>query len=131
IKLGPLPAKASEQFVRGVLGPNMPVEEVARLVARADGNPFYAEHIIHDARRGKQDPLPDSVLGTVEARLDAEGGEAKRALRAASVFGERFSKLGVAAPLGGEQRMSESASPLQAPRSRELIAPVRGPGPIA
>ncbi len=128
IKLGPLPQKASEQLVRGVLGPAMAAEEVSRLVERADGNPFYLEEIIRAAFAGKQDALPDSVLGTVEARLDAEGAEAKRALRAASIFGERFSRLGVASLLGGEARTSEIDVTLQALTARELIAPIQGPG---
>jgi tetratricopeptide (TPR) repeat protein len=130
VKLGPLPAKASEQLVRGVLGDQMSPEIVARLIERADGNPFYLEEIIRAVAAGKQDELPDSVLGTVEARLDAEGAEAKRVLRAASVFGERFSKLGVAALLGGEARTSELDGTLQMLAAHELISPVRTPGAI-
>lgn len=126
IKLGPLPAKASAELVRGVLGPAFAAEDVARIVERADGNPFYLEEIIRAAFAGKQDALPDSILGTVEARLDAEGAEAKRVLRAASVFGERFSRLGVVSLLGGEARISEIDGTLQALSSRELIAPSQG-----
>ena len=37
-----------------------------------------------DRRRAARESLPDSVLGMVQARLDAEGSEAKRVLRAAS-----------------------------------------------
>ncbi|MCC6555841.1 MAG: protein kinase, partial [Polyangiaceae bacterium] len=102
IKLGPLPPKACEKLVRGVLGEATPADLVAEVVERSDGNPFYLEELIRAVAAGKRDALPDSVLGTVEARLDAEGLEAKRVLRAASVFGDRFSKLGVAALLGGD-----------------------------
>ena len=48
--------------------------------------------LIRAVAAGRDDVFPDSVLGTVEARLDAEGSEAKRVLRAASVFGDRFSR---------------------------------------
>ncbi|EYF01502.1 serine/threonine-protein kinase [Chondromyces apiculatus] len=131
IKLGPLPARASEKLVRGVLGEQTAPEVVARLVDRADGNPFYLEELIRAVAAGKEDGLPDSVLGTVEARLDAEGTEAKRALRAASVFGDRFSKQGVAALLGGDNKNREVESVLQALAARELIASINTPGPVA
>ena len=71
------------------------------LVERADGNAFYLEELIRAAAAGRADALPDSVLAMVQARLDAEGADGKRVLRAASVFGERFSRAGVAALLGG------------------------------
>ncbi|AUX48651.1 protein kinase [Sorangium cellulosum] len=128
IKLGPLPAKASERMVRSALGEETPAETVVRVVERADGNPFYLEELIRAVADGKGDVLPDSVLGTVEARLDAEGHEAKRVLRAASVFGDRFSKLGVAALLGGATRVKETETWLDALAARELIAPASTPG---
>ncbi|WP_437675624.1 serine/threonine-protein kinase [Sorangium sp. So ce131] len=128
IKLGPLPAKASERMVRSALGEETPAETVSRVVERADGNPFYLEELIRAVADGKGDVLPDSVLGTVEARLDAEGHEAKRVLRAASVFGDRFSKLGVSALLGGATRVKETETWLDALAARELIAPASTPG---
>ncbi|WP_438017101.1 protein kinase [Sorangium sp. So ce315] len=128
IKLGPLPAKASERLVRSALGEDTPAETVARVVDRADGNPFYLEELIRAVADGKGDVLPDSVLGTVEARLDAEGHEAKRVLRAASIFGDRFSKLAVAALLGGASRVKETETWLDALAARELIAPTSTPG---
>ncbi|WP_437733880.1 serine/threonine-protein kinase [Sorangium sp. So ce1335] len=128
IKLGPLPAKASERLVRSALGEETPAETVARVVERADGNPFYLEELIRAVANGKGDVLPDSVLGTVEARLDAEGHEAKRVLRAASIFGDRFSKLAVAALLGGASRVKETETWLDALAARELIAPASTPG---
>ncbi|HTN83381.1 MAG TPA: serine/threonine-protein kinase PknK, partial [Sorangium sp.] len=128
IKLGPLPSKASERMVRSALGEETPAETVARVVDRADGNPFYLEELIRAVADGKGDVLPDSVLGTVEARLDAEGHEAKRVLRAASIFGDRFSKLAVAALLGGATRVKETETWLDALAARELIAPAQTPG---
>src|SRR5262249_37120765 len=126
IKLGPLSHKASEQLVRGALvgaGPDV----VAKIVERADGNPFYIEELIRAVAAGRGDVFPDSVLGTVEARLDATGAEAKRILRAASVFGARFSKRGVAALLGGERHMEEAAAWLEGLAARELITATRAP----
>src|SRR5262249_4095499 len=93
-----------------------------QIVARADGNAFYLEELIRATADGRADALPDSVIGMVQARLDVEGGEAKRVLRAASVFGERFSRAGVAALLGGEGQLMDVAHWLDHLAARELVA---------
>ena len=123
IKLGPLSKRAAEQLVNEALGAQATPEAVARIVERADGNPFYLEELVRAVAAGRVDAFPDSVLGTVEARLDAEGSEAKRVLRAASVFGERFSKGGLAALLGGERHADEAGEWLKTLASRELVGP--------
>jgi tetratricopeptide (TPR) repeat protein len=66
--------------------------------------------------------VPHAVLGMVEARLDAESPEAKRVLRAASVFGERFSLGGVIALLGGTP--AELGPLLEALVAHEIVTPV-------
>jgi eukaryotic-like serine/threonine-protein kinase len=123
IKLGPLSKRAAEQLVADALGPLARPEAVARIIERADGNPFYLEELIRAVAGGRDDLFPDSVLGTVEARLDAEGSEAKRVLRAASVFGDRFSTAGVAALLGGDRHAGEAGEWLKTLASRELVGP--------
>ncbi|WP_437640736.1 serine/threonine-protein kinase [Sorangium sp. So ce854] len=128
IKLGPLPRRASAELVRAALGAAVPEGVVTQLVERAGGNPFYLEELIRAVASGNGELLPDSVLGTVEARLDAEGNEGKRVLRAASIFGDRFSKRGVAALLGGEERLADVEAWLSALAERELVAPI---GPSA
>jgi eukaryotic-like serine/threonine-protein kinase len=59
------------------------------------------EERVRAAAAGRADTLPDSVLAMVQARLDVEGADGKRVLRAAAIFGERFSRAGLAALLGG------------------------------
>jgi len=95
-------------------------------VARADGNAFYLEELIRATAAGRHEALPDSVIGMVQARLDAEGQQARRVLRAASVFGERFSQGGVAALLGGEGEVAHVGEWLELLSTRELVA--RAPG---
>ncbi len=41
-------------------------------IDRGGGNPFYLEELVRAVAAGRDDVFPDSVLGTVEARLDAE-----------------------------------------------------------
>jgi len=120
INLGPLSKRASEKLVRGALG-DVPDAVVAEIVARADGNAFYLEELIRARADGRADSLPDSVLGMVQARLDVEGSEAKRVLRAAAVFGERFSRSGVAALLGGETELGDVSDAFDRLAARELV----------
>ena len=75
---------------------------VEQIIDRADGNAFCLEELIRAAADGRSDSLPDSVIGMVQSRLDAEDPDARRVLRAASLFGERFSRAGVTFLLGGE-----------------------------
>ncbi len=121
IRLGPLSKRASEKLVREALGD---VSDVAvdAIVERADGNAFYLEELIRANAAGRAQSLPDSVLGMVQARLDAEGGEAKRVLRAATVFGERFSRGGVAALLGGETQLGDVSDAIERLAARELVS---------
>jgi eukaryotic-like serine/threonine-protein kinase len=127
IRLGPLSKRASEKLVREALG-DVADDVVQAIVARADGNAFYLEELIRAKAAGRTDGLPDSVLGMVQARLDAEGSEAKRVLRAAAVFGERFSRSGVAALLGGPTALGTVSDAIERLSAHELVARVATPG---
>jgi tetratricopeptide (TPR) repeat protein len=99
LRLGGLPPDASAELVRAVLGGVAPAT-AARLVEQADGHPLYLEELIRAAAHGAGDALPETVLAMVETRLERLAPEARRALRAASVFGEVFWAGGLAALLG-------------------------------
>jgi serine/threonine protein kinase/tetratricopeptide (TPR) repeat protein len=122
IELGPLSKKAAEKLVREALGKDAPAATVAAIVTRADGNPFYLEELVRAARAGRTDGLPDSILGMVQARLDAEADQAKRVLRAASIFGERFSRNGLASLLGGEAELPQLVEWIDRLADRELVS---------
>jgi tetratricopeptide (TPR) repeat protein len=128
IKLGPLARKAADKLVRDALGSCVSDAVVTRVLDRAEGNPFYLEELVRAVAAGRTETLPDSVLGTVEARLDAEGSEAKRILRAASVFGDRFSRAAVAFLLGGGVQEHDVASWLATLAAHELVTPTGAPG---
>ncbi|HEU4734219.1 MAG TPA: AAA family ATPase, partial [Kofleriaceae bacterium] len=101
IRLKELGRKAGERLVRQVLGDSVGPETIERLVKQADGNAFYLEELIRAAAEGKDGALPDTVLAMVETRLGRLAVEARRVLRAASVFGEVCWEGGVAVLLGG------------------------------
>ena len=119
IQLPPLSRRASERLVREALGPSVADQTVAQIVERGDGNPFFLEELVRAAHAGRSGEVPEPILGIVQARLEAEGPEGRRVLRAAAVFGETFSRDGVAALLGGERATVGEA--LERLCERELI----------
>jgi tetratricopeptide (TPR) repeat protein len=121
IRLTELPARASERLVREVLGPLATAETVAQIVERADGHAFYLEELIRAVAEGRGAALPETVLAMVSARLEGLEGEARRVLRAASVFGEVFWKGGVVTLLGGGFRSSQAESWLATLVEREVL----------
>ncbi len=103
IQLPPLSRRASERLVRDALGSSVADDVVSQILLRGDGNPFFLEELVRAAHAGRSGEVPEPVLGMVQARLEAEGPDGRRVLRAAAVFGETFSRDGVAALLGGER----------------------------
>ena len=63
-----------------------------RVAAHAEGNPFFLEQLARHVVEEGAPPaaLPPSVRALLAARLDALGGEAKRALQDAAVVGRTF-----------------------------------------
>jgi serine/threonine protein kinase/tetratricopeptide (TPR) repeat protein len=100
MSLAPLSARAAAFLVRDALGDRVDDETIDRIVRRAGGNAFFLEELIRGVAESGSGEVPETVLGMVQARLDALGPEAKRILRAASVFGEVFWRGGVEALLG-------------------------------
>jgi predicted ATPase len=107
INLGPLSLRSSQRMVEHVAGP-MPEASARWIVDRAQGSPFFLQELLRvvaeGGKVGDDSNLPDTVLGMVQARLDAFGAEAKLVLRAGSVFGEFFRACGVKALLDDERR---------------------------
>jgi tetratricopeptide (TPR) repeat protein len=117
LRLGPLPRRAAQTLAEAVLGDQVPAKRVAEIVERADGNPFYLEELVRSAAGGAF-TLPETVLAMVQARLDALEPEARRILRAASVFGGQFWRGAVAALTGVGAALDDWLDALE---QRELI----------
>jgi predicted ATPase len=86
--------------------PAMAAETQLALLARADGNPLYAEQYMRMlAERGDAEtlPLPETVQGIIAARLDALPAEEKSLLQTAAVIGKVF-WVGAAAQGSGLDR---------------------------
>ncbi|HJP88863.1 MAG TPA: adenylate/guanylate cyclase domain-containing protein [Candidatus Limnocylindrales bacterium] len=101
IALEPLSSKAVEALVADLLDTPSP-EIVRAVVARAEGNPFYAGEIVRSlvdrlgadpsaaAIEGAIASLPDNVQATVLARLDALPPVARRVVQLGAVIGRTF-----------------------------------------
>jgi hypothetical protein len=100
IRLGTLTKSAGEKLILESVGNELAAADVAKIVEQAEGNPFYLEELAR-AAKSHSDVVPDTLLAMVQARIEKLDPEARRVLRAASVFGRDFWKGGVKALLGG------------------------------
>ncbi|XYH92758.1 protein kinase domain-containing protein [Sorangium sp. So ce1128] len=121
IKLGPLSPRAAERLVRSVFGEELAPVEVARLVEHADGHPFFLEELMRARAEGRSD-LPPTVVALMHARIEALPAEARRTLRAASLFGGSFWPEGVRQLLGAGTSVESLDRWLKSLLSEELVA---------
>ena len=107
VSLTPLRAEQARLLLAELLElGRMPDDALERILARAEGNPFYIEEIlrmlidrgaIERAGSGWRStdlladmPIPDSVHGVIAARIDLLDAPSRDALRRCSVIGRRF-----------------------------------------
>jgi serine/threonine protein kinase/tetratricopeptide (TPR) repeat protein len=128
LHLGGLSAKASTHLVEQATGGALSPAEVRRMLNLSQGNAFYLEELIRAASQGKFDALPETVLGMVQSRLDALDTEARRVLRAASIFGHAFERDGIVHLLGGDQSAALVDEWLGKLVHAELVVPQDGHG---
>jgi predicted ATPase len=124
ISLAPLSDADTARLVAGLVDRAvMPAEVQAALLARAGGNPLYAEEFVRmTAERGSNladAVLPETVQGIIAARLDALDPEAKTLLQDAAVLGKVFWLGGVTA-IGGRERW-DAERQLHELERRELV----------
>jgi hypothetical protein len=128
IHLAPLGERACTKIVRDAMGSSVTSERIKEIVARSEGNAFFLEELIRTAaesdraRTGdtRDAPLPQTVLAVVQARLERLDMDARRFLRAASVFGATFCVEGVCALVG--QRDEDVQPIVHALVQHEMIA---------
>ncbi|KYF99261.1 protein kinase, partial [Sorangium cellulosum] len=121
IKLGALSPRAAERLVRSVFGDELAPSEVARLVEHADGHPFFLEELMRARAEGRSD-LPPTVVALMHTRIEALPAEARRTLRAASLFGGSFWPDGVRQLLGAGTSAEALDRWLKGLLSEELVA---------
>ena len=94
VSLSPLSDEATAQLLSNLSDrPVMAAETQQALLARAGGNPLYAEqymYMLGDRGDATKLPLPETVQGIIAARLDALPPAEKSLLQSAAVMGKVF-----------------------------------------
>jgi hypothetical protein len=91
ISLSALSDDDTQQLLGELLAEQPPPDTRAELLARAGGNPLYAEEFARMLRdRGDAGALPETVQGLIAARLDLLEPGHKALLQDAAVVGKRF-----------------------------------------
>ncbi len=104
VSLSALSDEETARLLAELLGTVLPAETQLELLARAGGNPLYAEEFARMLRdRGQVGELPETVQGLIAARLDLLESEQKALLQDAAVIGKRF-WVGALASLSGLDR---------------------------
>ncbi len=63
-----------------------------KCIERAQGNPLFLEQLLRDAEETEEEDIPASIQSLVLTRMDHLASADKRAVQAASVIGQRFSR---------------------------------------
>jgi class 3 adenylate cyclase/tetratricopeptide (TPR) repeat protein len=115
VSLSPLSDEETARLLASLLEQAvMPAETQAPLLARAGGNPLYAEEYARMVSERGVDPsddapLPENLQGIVAARLDALSVEDKTLIQDAAVLGKVFWS-GALAAMNGLQRWTVEES---------------------
>jgi hypothetical protein len=120
VSLSSLSDEETARLLADLLGAVLPAETQAELLARAGGNPLYAEEFARMLRdRGRLGELPETVQGLIAARLDLLEPDQKRLLQDAAVIGKRFWAGALAVVSGTEPSALEA--PLHALGRKEFV----------
>jgi tetratricopeptide (TPR) repeat protein len=122
IALGPLGRRACETLVRAVLGDAADEAVVARLLDRASGHALLLEELLRAEVEGRGAQIPETVLAIVQARVEAMPEQARRLLRAASIFGTTFWRGGLVALTGRADDSREAEAWLEMLLQREVAS---------
>ncbi|WP_394841706.1 protein kinase [Pendulispora brunnea] len=123
ILLDGLTKKASTQLATGILGDEVALEVVERIVDQAAGNALFLEELIRSVAEEslEHSSMPATVLAMLQARLKRLEPDVRRLLRAASVFGATFWRGGVIALLEAQESASRVDEWLGVLVNQELV----------
>lgn len=113
--------KACERLVQHTLGRAVSPAAMSRAVELSVGNALFLEELIRAMAEGKSEEQPDTVLAMLQARIGRLDMGPRRTLRAASIFGQRFWRSGVAAVLGVSAETSGLEQWLASLVEKELV----------
>jgi len=124
LSLAPLSEEDTARLIGSLLGRAvLEAGQQAVLLARAGGNPLYAEQYVQmltEHGPGLELPVPESIQGIIGARLDLLAPPDKRLLQDAAVVGTVFWPGAVAA-LGGGARGAELDESLHGLERKQFV----------
>jgi tetratricopeptide (TPR) repeat protein len=121
LRLQPLGRRASESLAREVLGEDAPVARVEAISQRAAGHAFFLEELLRAEAEGHGHDAPATVVAMLQERIERCEGDARRLLRAASIFGQTFRREGLLALLGANLDGRAIEQWLETLLNREMI----------
>jgi class 3 adenylate cyclase/tetratricopeptide (TPR) repeat protein len=123
LAVAPLTDEETQRLIAALLQrPLLPATTQSDLLARAGGNPLYAEQYVRmlaEHGSAEQLPLPETVQGLIAARLDLLSGDEKRLIQDASVVGKVFWSGAVGAIAEAEPAQTEEL--LHALQRKEFV----------
>lgn len=128
LRLAGLSRRASQLLIQRILGAQAENEMIASIVDRSAGHPLFLEELVRavaESASSGTNSLPETVLAMVQSRVAKLPAEARRVLRAASIFGEVFWHEGVAMLLGSTDIANDVENWLRMLREQELVEPKR------
>jgi ATP/maltotriose-dependent transcriptional regulator MalT len=90
-------------LLAGILGTAPAAQLVDEVLARSEGNPFFAEELLAAGPAGSPQALPATVHDLLADRVEALSGQGQHVLRVAAVAGRRVSHGLLAAACGLDQ----------------------------
>lgn len=125
LRLGGLSRRAGErlldQLAKSAGVPVLSAAEREQILAFAAGNALFLEELFRSYLTVGSAGAPETVLAMLQARLNRIDNSARRTLRAASMFGERFARSGIAHLLGHKVSAAALSRSLKQLIEAELI----------
>ncbi|MBK1788652.1 helix-turn-helix transcriptional regulator [Prauserella cavernicola] len=107
VELRPFGEADARAFVEALAEKPLPPDVLADMVARSEGNPFFAEELL--ASSDDCDDLPAGLAEVLLARLERLGQDTRRVLRVVAVAGEGVAHAALAEVSGlGELELDEA-----------------------
>ncbi len=123
LALDPLRVADASELAAQLAAENLREPALARIVARAEGNPLFLEQLVAVQQEyGHAATLPPSIRAVLEARIDALEPSERLVLERASVEGRSFHSAAVVELLPERER-SDATNALHTLVRRQLIKP--------
>ena len=112
VVLGPLPNDVMRRIVIAATeSAPLREHEIDGIVARAQGNPLFAEELVRVFREvGSLEAMPESLHAALDTQIDALDPHSRRVLRYASVLGRSFRREVINETLAGDDIQIDEAT---------------------